>query len=188
MLAVDLREELTRGGTGCPTAREGNDGRYEIDPVPATTRMYYVFRCIAIGSARPGDNPVPLQNLRLLFGNHQLKTVGGRDAIARISYRLITAPPGTPADPGVSGIVTGGSSQSKRTLNEAARESPPAPVNTIEGLWDTNIPGTVRLQLEFQRAGNGWSGRFLGRNGWEAMADLVVDPAQATVPRRRSHA
>lgn len=150
--------------------------------------MYYVFRCIAIGSARPGDNPVPLQNLRLLFGNHQLKTVGGRDAIARISYRLITAPPGTPADPGVSGIVTGGSSQSKRTLNEAARESPPAPVNTIEGLWDTNIPGTVRLQLEFQRAGNGWSGRFLGRNGWEAMADLVVDPAQATVPRRRSHA
>jgi hypothetical protein len=57
--------------------------------------------------------------------------------------------------------------------------------NTIEGLWDTTIPGTVRVQLEFRNTAKGWSGRFLGRNGWEAMADLTVDSANRTISWRR---
>jgi hypothetical protein len=60
-----------------------------------------------------------------------------------------------------------------------------SPAGSIEGLWDTTIPGTVRVQLELRRTANGWVGRFWGRKGWEDMADLTVDPAAGTIAWRR---
>lgn len=61
----------------------------------------------------------------------------------------------------------------------------PSSTSSIEGLWDTTIPGSVHVQLEFSRTGTGLSGRFFGRNGWETMADLVVDSTRGTISWRR---
>jgi tetratricopeptide (TPR) repeat protein len=55
----------------------------------------------------------------------------------------------------------------------------------IEGLWDTTIPGTVHVQLEFKPSGSGWTGRFFGRKGWETMADLKFDTATGELSFRR---
>ena len=58
-------------------------------------------------------------------------------------------------------------------------------LGSIEGLWETTIPGTVRVQLELRRTSNGWAGHFWGRRGWEDMADLTVDAAMGTIAWRR---
>lgn len=70
------------------------------------------------------------------------------------------------------------------TKQTSVKEDPSA-AGSIEGLWDTTIPGTVRVQLELRRTASGWAGRFWGRNGWENMADLTVNPQLGTIAWRR---
>ena len=64
----------------------------------------------------------------------------------------------------------------------------PARPEPIEGLWDTTIVGSVHVQLDIRRNGGAWSVRFFGRDGWETMADVRIDPASATLTFRRPQA
>jgi hypothetical protein len=106
----------------------------------------------------------------LLFPNHY----GGQRTPEQGLSISVTYTPG-----GLSGAgsTAAGKSQGSSTL--------PGSFPDVTGIWDTDIPGTVKVMLDFQRAGSGWSVRFWGRNGWEIMADLRFNPATGEITFRR---
>ena len=63
--------------------------------------------------------------------------------------------------------------------------TPPAHPEPMQGLWDTTIVGSVHVQLDIRQDAGAWTVRFFGRDGWEIMADVRVDPAKATLSFRR---
>jgi hypothetical protein len=82
-------------------------------------------------------------------------------------------------------VAVEGSEVASIEFTSSTGTSVPSAANNVEGLWDTTIPGSVHVQVEFRRAGAGWTGRFLGFKGWETMADLVVDVNRGTISWRR---